>query len=742
MTIVSLSFLLGNVGYLYLAWLPQRWMVVALGLLVGCWFIITERASWKLGVLGLLLGFSYVGMRVDSRELPLEKEEVPIQVRGIVASMPTFDKLGAHFRMDGMRLTWVGKTNLKAGDEYQLTVKLKRIHGVKNPGSFNYETWAKQNRINAQGTVVRKMPQIFIKHHYFKAPIEQIRQHYYELLQPLLPPSATSPWLMALMLGERHQVQPSHWQILRATGTNHLMAIAGLHIGLVSGFIYVFVSFLWRRSKLLCEKIPAQLAAASSSLVVAWIYSALSGFALPTQRAAIMVTFILIAVLLRRKLLTWHAWSAAMLVILLLDPLAVLSESFWLSFGTIALIIYGMQGRLQANGWWHHYAAPQWVIGLGLIPFSLLFFQEASLISFVANCIAIPWLGFLILPFCLLSLILVNFSNAAAYSTLWVADKSLAALWMILTALAKFDFAVYRAALLSPWIFIATSIACLLLLLPRSTPGKYLGIFWLLPLLFQQAITPNRNEFWVNVLDVGQGLSVVVQTKQHVLVYDAGPRYGDNFDMGEMVVLPFLYASGIRRIDTLVVSHGDNDHIGGAYALLRHLPVSTVLTSAEQQLKGNNVHACVAGTSWQWDGVRFTMLYPDADSLALGNDSSCVLKVENGRHRVLLTGDIEKYAEKKLLHDFSARLPADLMIAPHHGSKTSSQPEMIAAVAPLYVVYATGYRNRYHFPHESVVKRYQEAGVMALNTMATGAIQFKFTQQPLWRPTVSRYYLP
>jgi competence protein ComEC len=250
-----------------------------------------------------------------------------------------------------------------------------------------------------------------------------------------------------------------------------------------------------------------------------------------------------------------------------------------------------------------------------------------------------------------------------------------------------------------------------------------------LPLFLFQPLVPEKNNFWVTILDVGQGLSVLVKTNQHTLLYDAGPRFGNQFDTGESVILPYLRHHGITAIDTMVISHGDNDHIGGAFAVMQDMPVHSILTSATHKFPAGNAKLCLDGLHWQWDGVNFQVIYPRAESLKLGNDSSCVLRVNNGKYSVLLTGDIEKFAEKELLTQSKSKLNANLMTAPHHGSKTSSQKEFIRAVKPQYTIFATGYRNRYRFPHLPIIRNYSENQVLMLNTVDSGAIQFRLDQE-------------
>jgi competence protein ComEC len=353
--------------------------------------------------------------------------------------------------------------------------------------------------------------------------------------------------------------------VLRNTGTNHLMAIAGLHIGIMAGIAHAVVSYAWRFAPALLLRMPAQIAGACAALFMAVIYSLLAGFSIPTQRACIMLAAFICALLSRRKINAWHAWALALLIVLLVNPLSILTDSFWLSFGTIALIIYGMSGRLAPKGHWWKWGRVQWVIGVGLMPLSLLLYQQTSLVSFLANSIAIPWLGFLILPFCFLSAILLLIAPNMAALSLYFADKSLAVLWFVLTWFSQLNFAVWMQVIPNNFVLFTTVVAFLLLLLPSGMPGRWLGVFWLLPLLLYQSEKPKIGEIWATVLDVGQGLSVVVQTHSHMLVYDAGPKM-NGVDAGENIVLPYLRTLLTKKIDMLVISHGDNDHIGGGCA--------------------------------------------------------------------------------------------------------------------------------------------------------------------------------
>jgi competence protein ComEC len=413
----------------------------------------------------------------------------------------------------------------------------------------------------------------------------------------------------------------------------------------------------------------------------------------------------------------------ALLIVLLINPATVLSESFWLSFGTIALILYGMHHRLSPSGLWWKYMRVQWVIGIGLIPLTFALFGECSLISFVANTIAIPWLAVSILPLCLASIVFIFIFPTVASGLLWLADGSLALLWSVLSTLAQTSWSSLHIYIPDIYYLLGMMMGVVLLLLPAGMPLRILGVIGFLPVFLHQGDKPARNEYWLNLLDVGQGLSVVVQTANHILVYDAGAKVTASSDMGERIVLPYLRSMGAKKIDLMVISHADNDHIGGAKSILQNYPGTLIKTSVPE--KFNKAHYCQYGDSWQWDGVKFTFLYPSQHEKNLRNDSSCVLQIDNGKYKTLLTGDIEKFAEHELVNNIPDQLAADILVAPHHGSKTSAVPAFVAAVHPQMVLYATGYLNRYHFPHAKVVQAYEAIHALAFNTVDTGSVRFK-----------------
>lgn len=675
-----------------------------------------------------------------------EIENKKVTVTGIIASIPEPKGSGLRFQFAikqwhdkehiwqqplRVKLSWYQGKNATAirlprvGERWQLQVKLKQPHGFHNPGSFNYETSLFAHHIRATGYVVNGIENSFVAAAGYHHPIDQIRQLLNDRLNKALGGYPLAGQIKALTIGMSDAINQAQWQVFKATGTVHLMVIAGLHIGLVSGFIFFIVHFLWRRSTRLSLHIPANQAAACASLIMAWIYSALAGFSIPTERAMIMISVFMGMQLVRRELPAWNAYCLALLVVVLLDPLSTLEAGFWLSFAAVALIIYGISGRLRLGNHWSKLARIQVILGIGLIPLTLLWFQQASLSGIIANAIAIPWVGFIVAPLSLIGAFLTLFAASIGGFVLVAAERAMELFWPVLQWLAQIKFANWQQAIPNTWVMLAALFGVIFLLAPKGVPGRWLGGIGLLPLFFYIPPGPKLGDAWLTLLDVGQGLAVVVQTQHHVLVYDTGPKFSPEFDTGEAVVVPYLRTLGIKHLNTLVISHEDNDHIGGAASLLQVFSADKIFTSVPERLLTNHTQYCLRGLSWQWDGVDFKFLYPPADHMGLDNNSSCVLRISVDKQQILLTGDIEKAAEEYLLHNNLSELAATILVAPHHGSSTSSTIEFVQAVHPRYVLFPVGYLNKYHFPKANVVERYQQIGAKMYDTAQYGAIRFK-----------------
>ncbi len=637
-----------------------------------------------------------------------------------------------------LRLSWyAGDAPVRAGERWRLTVRLKRPHGFANPGGFDYERWLFRKGIGATGYVRHReekrrlaaaTPGLLMLRAALAGRIEQVAGERF------------GPLLSALAVGARHDIGEVQWQTLVATGTNHLMAISGLHVGLVAGLFYFLAGWLWRRSRRLPLLLATPRAAALAALAAAALYAAMAGFSVPTQRALAMLTAGLIALVLTRHQSASRALALALLVVLVVDPLAVLDAGFWLSFAAVAVILYGAR-RAGTKVW--RWLALQGVISLAIAPLSLLMFQHASLISPLANLVAVPWVGTAVVPPLLAGVALLPLAEPLGSALISLAGSSLALLWPLLEWLESVPGARLFHAVPDPWLLVPALVGVAWLCAPRGVPARWVGLLWLAPLLWWPLERPPEGGFDFTLLDVGQGLAAVVETRGHLLLFDAGPRFGSGFDTGEAVVLPFLRQRGWRAIDTLIVSHGDIDHRGGVESILGAMEVERLLNGSGRRFGGRLGEPCRAGQRWHWDGVDFEILSPPAGVRWNENDRSCVLRVAGEGGTLLIGGDIERRAESELAR--RGGIGADLLVAPHHGSDTSSTPPFIEAVEPEYVLFAAGYRNRWGFPRPQVVERYRAAGATVLATGGHGAILFEVGRQgysdPVsWRHQRRRYW--
>jgi len=702
------------------------------------WLPTLARMMW-----GVLLGITWTCLYasiVMTWTLPADWQGKDILVSGIIDSVPIQSKRSLRFEFQvnafqfqrqtinkkvRVRLSWYGKfPELKVGDQWQLVARLKRPHGFANLGSFDLEKSLLQHHIRATGYVRASSKNKLIASHQTNHFIDRFRQNIANRVQEVLADSPNKGLITGLTLGIKQDISFSQWQVFRKTGTSHLMAISGLHIGLIASMFYALVNFLWRRSFRLTLKIPAQVAAAAAAIFGALLYAAMAGFSLPTQRALVMISVYMGAVLFRKNLAVWQGVCLAILVILILDPLSTLSPGFWLSFCAVSIIIYGVAGRLRPKGLWWKWGRAQWVVTLGLFPISLLYFQQIPLLAFIANLIAIPFVGFLVVPLSLLGSITVLFLPTLGAGFLFLADKLLVFLWPLLRFLSNTDSLQWHHGIVNGWTLLFSAIGLLIVLAPKGWPARWLGLFYFLPLLFLKTETPNYAEFNFTLLDVGQGLASIVRTQHHVLVFDTGPKFSDHFDTGNAVVVPYLRTLGLNKVDVLMISHADNDHIGGANSLMHQLSVNKILSSVPERFTHPNNYFCKGGQSWEWDGVSFDVLYPIKYETKRNNDNSCVIRISNQYHSILLTGDIEKFAERQLLNSHQ-NLSSEVIVAPHHGSKTSSTYPFIRAVNPSLVLFPVGYRNRFHFPNLFIQKRYEVLGAKAFRTDGSGELDIK-----------------
>jgi competence protein ComEC len=744
----TLGFLLGVIILTGFSYLPPLQIAIGCIGISSAGLILLRRISsfWLTFFLASLLGFAWALLVAHHKlhhYLPAVLQGQTLIATGNIVSIPEhrprqlrFDFLIKQIATQTainyplrVRLTLYHYKNaakfplLKNGDEWQFAIRLKRPRGFWNPGSFDYQAELLQKNIQATGYIVNHFSAHFIRPASFYYLIEQLRAKLLLHIKLALKNSLYRGLINALTTGIRYDISDSQWQVMRATGTNHLFAISGLHLAFIAGIIYYITRLCCRFIPQAMLAIPATQIAAVLTALFAIFYAALAGFALPVQRALLMLLVFLWANLLRRNLAFWHAWYCSLLIILVYSPFAVLSASFWLSFMAVAFILYAVVGRLQPVKGWRAWGRTQYNVGLGLIPFVLLFFQQISWISFAANLLAIPAIGFIILPLTLAGSFLSLFIPSWGDTLLVFTASLLELLWKVLTSLATLKWAHYTASIATPYLFIGSVLGLFILLAPQGFPGRYMGIIYLLPLFLWKAPGPKRGEIWFSLLDVGQGLATVIRTQHHTVVYDTGPSRP--FDAGRAVLLPFLQKFNIGVLDMLMVSHGDDDHSGGAQSLLQQIPVVRIVSSMPNKFLPRIAEWCHEKINWQWDKVNFEILYPAINDAYLGNNSSCVLRISNASASILLTGDIEKAAENYLVHERGEHLASTILIVPHHGSKTSSSSEFLNKVQPSIALFSTGYRNQFKFPHPLVLKRYQQRKVLMYDTAMDGAITIK-----------------
>ncbi len=730
---------------------------------------LTAAAVWRRSlpafVLGLALAaFAGTALRAQTRLSDVLTDALigaDVEVTGTVAAMPRLLSDGQRFLFDVQDAAYQGRavtlpprislgwyrglhedtllreasTPLRAGQRWRITVRLKPPHGLMNPQGFDYELWAFEQGIGASGYVRSQAgtPAVLLR----KAagyPVERWRQQVRDALYERVSDPRAAGLLAALAVGDQAAIERGDWEIFRNTGIAHLVSISGLHVTMFAWLAAAVVGALWRRSARAVHLLPAAQAALWGGLVCAAAYALLAGWGVPAQRTVWMLAA---AVLLRSVGVRWPGAMvllAAGLVVTVMDPWALLQPGFWLSFGAVGLLFLAEPPLRQtvAVSWvarsaalLRHGVRTQVVASLGLAPLSMLLFQQVSIVGFVANLIAIPVVTLLITPLALLGMVLPPLWDVAA----WVVQ----ALTPGLAALAALPWATWSAPAAPWWAQAAALLAAAVLIAPWPRRLRALALPLAVPLFAMQAPMPAPGQFTLTLPDVGQGGAAIVQTAAHTLLYDAGPQYSRDSEAGSRVVLPLLRAMGVRAVDHLMLSHRDTDHVGGAHAILQALPVRAMASSLEPLhplLQLGVPHApCVAGQRWQWDGVAFEVLHPQAGAGEAPNVKpnalSCVLRVSNAQGRsVLLTGDIEAPQESALVVAHGAQLRSDLLVLAHHGSKTSSSAGWLDTVAPSAVAAQLGWRNRFGHPASEVRARLVERSLPLVRSDACGAWQW------------------
>lgn len=713
----------------------------------------------------LLLGFSWAAWRAELRlddHLGAAWEGKDVEVIGTVSGLPQDFGRGVRFNFavdrvltaesvlpSKIQLNWYRnkdfQPSVNPGERWRLTVRLKRPHGGANPGGFDYEVWLFERGIRATGYVrpvaAEKLADFVPS---LSAYVETFRAHVRASFWQHLPPE-NYPWsgiLIALAIGDQKAVEGELWSVFNRTGTTHLMSISGLHVTMVAGLFGWLVASVWRRWPVLALRYPAQRAGLIAAALGAAGYALLAGFGVPAQRTLYMLLVAALAMLSGRLIVPSQILAGALLVVLLVDPWAVLAPGFWLSFGAVAALLYigasvvgeGRTWRDRMWGW----GKVQWAATLASIPVLMAVFQQFSLVSPLANALAVPVISFVITPLALLAALL------PWAPILWLAHALLDILMIFLIWCA--DWPLWQAPAPPLWTLPIAGLGIALCLLPRGVPGRWLGLLLLVPAVFWPVEPIPDGEARIDVLDVGQGQAVLIRTRDHVLIYDPGPQYSADADAGQRVVLPYLRWLGVNAVDILIITHGDADHAGGLASLQAGVPIRALLSSMPE-LAGD---LCRNGQGWRWNGVDFAILHPDGDAYAESgkrtkrNSLSCVLKVSAGARSMLLTADIEAVDEFAMLRRNLAQLPADVLLAPHHGARGSSTQAFVDAVAAAQVIFSVGYRNRFGHPRPEIVDRYQSTAARLWRTDWHGAIRIKLAADKVevssWRQQHARYW--
>lgn len=746
MLIAPSAFILGILSAFY--WSETALLLCLLFFLLGIALLTRSARQLGLALLCLVLGFMWADSDLQSyysSVVPVKLEGKDIVLQANIVEIPVKLHSGWRLVVDVqhslpdtniklLQLNWYQHDVVpKLGESWSFTVRLKRPHGYSNPGGFDYEKWMLSRGLHGRG---------YIRHGgaLHRPDTLNIRQSVWDSLQVY---SGDAGRLIgALVLGEKHGLPYAQRQLFIDSGTAHLFAISGLHIGMVAGLLLVCAKLLllvvlYTPNNFVTAHIQQTIYRISPlriALLCSWLgcvaYAALAGFSLSTQRALIMLSVVYLACALRQRIFSLHSLILALVLILLVQPAAVLGVGLFLSFCAVAWIAYLLHILPRQLSNWKKALCIQLLLPLCLWPLLQFYFGSAATLGAVANIVLIPLMGFVLLPLCLLASFLEVILPLSNSWLINIIDVIYQYTLEFLQSINSVSWARPLNQSVNIFQLLLLQIAIALLLLPKGFPQPFKVVALLIMVLF---CIPNRTslregEFKASVLDVGQGLSVLIQTKSHSLLFDTGPEYPSGFSASKAVLLPYLQDQGIDRIDTLILSHGDQDHQGGLTLLLRKIAVEKIYSGQPERIQtAVEISMCTAGQQWGWDGVEFKVLWPSKQSTnglwSRSNNHSCVLRVTSQEQSILLTGDIEKSAEDSLLQG-KAELHADMLVAPHHGSNSSSSRDFIQAVDPAHVIFSSGYRSRFGHPHEKVMQRYTEASVKQYLTAFCGLVLY------------------
>ncbi len=764
--------------------LPAYALTAVMGCLSGglCRFILHRtpvkyiHATVCIAVcVGISLSFALTGMRAvwfAQNALDPSLEGVDLQVTGVVSTMPQWrsdgvrfgfevehaQRIGNHHMVEiptALQTGWYTSSfdnepralpDIKAGERWQLPLRLKRPHGLVNPGGFDAELWLWEQGVHATAHVRESAGAGSLKRlqSTWQFPIEQWRQHTRASIVQTLKEPRFSGQTAALLLGDQAAISQRDWDVFRITGIAHLMSISGLHITLWAWVARWLIFRIWRYSDIWgrswCLVYPAPLAALWGGVLFALVYALFSGWGVPAQRTVIML---MAACWLRVNAMRWpllEQWLLAAVVVCVWDPWALLQSGFWLSFVAVGMLFLMPASTKTSTAntaqmsqpWWkklfhslRDLLREQSFITLGLAPLTLLLFQQVSVVGLLVNVYAIPWVTFVVTPLAFAGVL---------WSPLWaLCSQSLQLLMATLEPLPALPWAVWHTATPPWWLALMGMAGGALFISQRQLRLRLAGAAMVMPVFFWQAPRPPHGVAQLLFADIGQGNAVLVRTAQHSLLFDTGPRFGVDSDAGQRVLLPVLQTMD-EHIDALVLSHQDSDHTGGAlsvYKQHKQTQLWSSITDAHWLSQRLPLQRCQAGQAWVWDGVQFDFIHPlatDYDKTMSPNNRSCVLRIRAQSQTVLLTADIEAMQETALVQRMGNELNADVLLVPHHGSKTSSTENFLDAVQPRWALLQHGYRNRYGHPAPVVVQRYEARGIRMLDSPHCGAMHWRSDQ--------------
>jgi competence protein ComEC len=751
---IALGVLAGCCGVLSLPqWPSTHVFVLACAAILAVGALLRARGIMACALGASACGWHLAGALADRLDPALEG--VALRVRGTVATVPqgTLEVLRFRFAPEPaagggapklpalIELTWYdAPQRVLAAERLELEVKLRRPRGFANPGGHDKEARMLRDHVGASGYVRHGARLGRAADAAWRHPVLMARGHVDRLVRDALGGRSSAGVVAGLSVGLQDALSREQWLTLARSGTTHLMAISGLHIAMVA----TLAAWLGGRVQRLRQRFGATGAQRDAALLAgataALAYSLLAGWSVPTQRTMVMIALGALAFALRRRVGIADGLGACAVAVLLADPLAPLAPGFWLSFGAVTVILFAATGHASRPTLLRSYLRVQAVVTVGLVPMLVGSFGTVSIVSALVNLYAVPLYTGVIVPAVLLSCAVASAWHAPGVQLLQWTGALIEATWPLLEAPTHWPLATWSIAELGLPSWVALVMGAAAVLAPLPALGRLAGVSLVIAACLSRPAPPTAGAATITLLDVGQGLAAVVETRTHVLVYDTGPSFRTGSDAGQLVVVPYLRHRGVRHVDVLAVSHDDDDHRGGAASVLGLMPVRALALGpgVEAPTQAGATRAvekvrCRRGDRWSWDGVAFEWLHPGQVPYARDNDGSCVLRVRAGRHSALLTGDIEARAEADLLEagDLAA---VDIVVAPHHGSRTSSTHEFVTTTRAQWVVYAVGHRNRWKFPADRVVERYRQVGARGLRTSASGAITFELGAGPLEAP--------